>query len=123
MGRAEPSSKVVYWRPHSKWTLARFASAGRAADPGFFWRGLALAANHPPAAAEVLVSSSNPIYLGLAFVEDPAVARALAKSRKGVGMPRFRAATPDVIAIFRQTSSITTPPLDSLYVLTDSPVR
>ncbi len=73
-----------------------------------------------PAAAEVLVTSPNAIYLGLVALDDPAVARALTKSRKGVNLPRLRAATPDVIAILRDTNSITTPPLESLYVLSDS---
>ena len=42
------------------------------------------------------------------------------ESRKGVNLPRLRAATRDVIAILRDTNSITTPPLDSLYVLSES---
>ena len=70
-----------------------------------------------PAAAEVLATSSNALFLGLFFLDDPAVARALTKSRKGTNLPRLRAATPEVIAILRETNSITTPPLDSLYVL------
>lgn len=72
-----------------------------------------------PEAAEVLVTSPNAIYLGLAVLDDPAVALALIKSRKGVSLPRLRAATPEVIAILRNTNSITTPPLDSLYVLSE----
>ena len=70
-----------------------------------------------PAAAEVLASGPNAPYLGLRVLDDPAVARALAKSRKGANLPRLRAATPEVIAILRDAKSITTPPLDSIYVL------
>ena len=70
-----------------------------------------------PAAAEVLASGPNAPYLGLTVLDDPAVARALTKSRKGVSLPRLRAATPEVIAILREAKSITTPPLDSIYVL------
>ena len=72
-----------------------------------------------PAAAEVLVTSPNAIYLGLTVLDDPAVARALTKSRKGATLPRLRAATPKVIAILKDAKSITTPPLDSLYVLSE----
>jgi hypothetical protein len=70
-----------------------------------------------PAAAEVLASGPNAPYLGLTVLDDPAVARALTKSRIGVSLPRLRAATPEVIAILREAKSITTPPLDSIYVL------
>ena len=73
-----------------------------------------------PAAAEVLVTSPNAIYLGLSALDDPAVARALTKSRKGANLPRLRAATPKVIAILKDAKSITTPPLESLYVLSES---
>ena len=70
-----------------------------------------------PAAAEVLASGPNAPYLGLRVLDDPAVARALTKSGKGANLPRLRAATPEVIAILRDAKSITTPPLDSIYVL------
>lgn len=70
-----------------------------------------------PAAAEVLASGPNAPYLGLTVLDDPAVARALTKSRNGANLPRLRAATPEVIAILRDAKSITTPPLDSIYVL------
>jgi hypothetical protein len=73
-----------------------------------------------PAAAEVLATSPNAVYLGLAVLDDPAVARALTKSRKGASLPKLRAATPQVIAILKDAKSITTPPLESLYVLQES---
>lgn len=72
-----------------------------------------------PAAAEVLASGPHASYLGLTVLADPEIARALAKSRKGANLPRLRAATPSVIAILRDTKSITTPPLDSLYDLSE----
>jgi hypothetical protein len=70
-----------------------------------------------PAAAEVLATSSHAIYLGLTVLDDPAVARALIKSRKGASLPRLRAATPQVIAILKDAKSITSPPLESIYIL------
>ncbi len=70
-----------------------------------------------PAAAEVLASGPHAIYLGLTVLDDPAVARDLTKSPKGVNLPKLRAATPEVIAILSNAKSITTPPLDSVYVL------
>lgn len=73
-----------------------------------------------PAAAEVLVTSPNPIYLGLASLHDPAVAAVLTKAKKAVMLPQLRAATPAVIKILDGTRSITTPPLQSLYVLPET---
>ncbi|MFM8477031.1 MAG: hypothetical protein ACKOEO_14730 [Planctomycetaceae bacterium] len=73
-----------------------------------------------PAAAEVLVTSSNAIFLGLTVLDDPAVARTLTTSRKGVSLPRLRAATPEVIAILKDAASVKTPPLESVYVLSES---
>ena len=73
-----------------------------------------------PEAAEVLVTSPNAIFLGLTVLDDPAVARTLTTSRKGVSLPRLRAATPKVIAILRDASSVKTPPLESVYVLSES---
>lgn len=70
-----------------------------------------------PAAAEVLATSPHAIYLGLTVLDDPVVARALTKSRKGASLPRLRAATPQVIAILKDAKSITTPPLESIYIL------
>jgi len=56
-------------------------------------------------------------YGSLAVLDDPAVARAMAKSRKGANLRRVRAATPEFIAILKDAESIETPPLESLYVL------
>ncbi len=74
-----------------------------------------------PAAAEVLATSPNAVYLGLRVLTDPTVARALAKASKGTALPRLRAATPSVIAILKEATSIKTPPLESLYVIADDP--
>lgn len=73
-----------------------------------------------PAAAEVLVTSPNTIYLGLTMRDDPAVARTLTKSQKGVKLPRLRAATPQVIDILKAAKSIETPALGSLYILPET---
>jgi hypothetical protein len=76
-----------------------------------------------PEAAEILGAGSKSMYLGLTVLDSPAVARALSKSRQGVNLPRLRAATPEVIAILKESTSIKTPPLESLYVLSESNVR
>jgi hypothetical protein len=76
-----------------------------------------------PEAAEILAAGSKSIYLGLTVLDSPAVARALSKSQQGVKLPRLRAATPEVIAILKENKSIETPPLESLYVLSESNVR
>jgi hypothetical protein len=73
-----------------------------------------------PAAAEVLVTRPNAIYLGLASLHDPAVAAVLTKAQKPVRLPQLRAATPAVIKILDGARSITTPPLQSLYVLPET---
>jgi hypothetical protein len=70
-----------------------------------------------PEAAEILAAGSRSIYLGLTVLDSPAVVRALSKSRQGVNLPRLRAATPEVIQILKETKSIETPPLESVYVL------
>jgi hypothetical protein len=56
-------------------------------------------------------------------LDSAAVARSLSKSRQGVNLPRLRAATPEVIAILKESKSIQTPSLESLYVLSESNVR
>ena len=76
-----------------------------------------------PEPAEVLGAGSKSMYLGLTVLDSPAVARALSKSRQGVNLPRLQAATPEVIAILKESTSIKTPPLESLYVLSESNVR
>jgi hypothetical protein len=73
-----------------------------------------------PAAAKVLATGPSEIYLGLAVLDDPEVVRALALSRKGANLPRLRAATPEVIAMLRETKTIKTPTLDSIHVLSVS---
>jgi hypothetical protein len=73
-----------------------------------------------PEAAEILGAGSKSIYLGLTVLDSPAVATALSKSRQGVNLPRLRAATPEVIAILKESTSIETPSLESLYVLSES---
>lgn len=70
-----------------------------------------------PAAAEVLATAPNRISLGLFVLDDLVVARALTGSRNGVTLPRLRAVTPEVLAILKATTSIVTPPLESLYIL------
>ncbi len=65
---------------------------------------------------------SKSLYLGLTVLDSPEVARALTKSQPGVKLPRLRAATPEVIAILKDAKSIETPPLESIYVLSDSPL-
>jgi hypothetical protein len=76
-----------------------------------------------PEAAEILGTGSKPIYLGLTVLDSPAVARALSKSRQGVKLPRLRAATLEVIAILKESRSIETRSLESLYVLSESNSR
>jgi hypothetical protein len=76
-----------------------------------------------PEAAEILGAGSKSMYLGLTVLDSPAVARALSKPQWGVNLPRLRAATPEVIAILKESTSIKTPPLESLYVLSESNVR
>jgi hypothetical protein len=76
--------------------------------------------NLSPEAAEILGAGSKSIYLGLTVLDSPAVATALSKSRQGVNLPRLRAATPEVIAILKESTSIETPSLESLYVLSES---
>ena len=70
-----------------------------------------------PEAAEVLGAGSKSMHLGLTVLDSSAVARALSKSRQGVNLSRLRAATPEVIAILKESKSIQTPPLESVYVL------
>ena len=79
--------------------------------------------NLSPEAAEILGAGSKSMYLGLTVLDSPAVARALSKSREAVNLPRLRAATPEVIAILKESTSIETPSLESLYVLAESNVR
>ncbi|MFM8251798.1 MAG: hypothetical protein ACKOBW_09410 [Planctomycetota bacterium] len=74
-----------------------------------------------PAAAEVLATSPNAVFLGLRVLTDPAVVRALAKANKGASLPRLRAASPSVIGALGEAKSIQTPPLESLYVVADGP--
>jgi hypothetical protein len=76
-----------------------------------------------PEAAEILGAGSKSMYLGLTVLDSSAVVRALSKSRQGVTLPRLKAATPEVIAILKESKSIQTPPLESLYVLSESNVR
>ena len=73
-----------------------------------------------PAAAKVLATSTNPVYLGLIMLDDPEVARAISMSPKGASLPRLRAATPEVIAVLRETKSIKTPALEDIHVLSES---
>lgn len=76
-----------------------------------------------PEAAEILGGGSKPLYLGLTVLDSPEVARALTKSSQAIGLPinlpRLRAATPGVIAILKGSKSTKTPPLDSVYVLSE----
>ena len=76
-----------------------------------------------PEAAEILREASKPMYLGLMVLDSAAIARSLSKSRPGGNLPRLRAATPEVIAILKESTSIKTPSLDSLYVPSESNVR
>jgi len=73
-----------------------------------------------PEAAEILAAGSKPLSIGLTVLDSPEVARALAKSRAEVNLSRLRAATPQVIEILKDAKSIKTPPLDSLYRLSES---
>lgn len=76
-----------------------------------------------PEAAEILAAGSKPLYLGLTVLDSPAVARALARSKPVVRLPRLRAVTPDVVAVLKEATSIETPPLESLYVLPEISAR
>ncbi len=73
-----------------------------------------------PEAARIVATSSHAIYLGLTVLDSPAVARALATSRSLVNLRRLRAATPEVLAILKSAKSITTPPLETLYILSET---
>jgi hypothetical protein len=73
-----------------------------------------------PAAAGVLVTSPNEIYLGLTSLTDPRVALSLRKAQKGVKLPQLRAATPTVVKILGSSASITMPPPESIYMLPKS---
>jgi hypothetical protein len=73
-------------------------------------------------AAEILARGSKSLYLGLTVLDSPAVAQVLAKAQEGVKLPRLRAATFEVIAILKDAKSIETPPLESIYVLSESPL-
>jgi hypothetical protein len=70
--------------------------------------------------AETLASGSKSLFIGLTVLDSPETARALAKSRSKVTLPRLRAATPQVIEILRDAKSIETPPLESIYLLSES---
>lgn len=72
-----------------------------------------------PECAEILAVGSKPLYLGLTVLDSPEIARAMAKSRPGVTLPRLRAATPEVIAILNDAKSTKTPPLESVYRLSE----
>lgn len=76
-----------------------------------------------PEAAEILGEGSKSMYLGLTVLDSAAVARSLSKSRQGVNLPRLRATAPEVIAILKESTSIKTPSLDSLYVVSKSSGR
>jgi len=71
-------------------------------------------------AAEVLAAGSKSLSIGLTVVDSPEVARALAMSRAEVNLSRLRAATPQVIEILKDAKSIKTPPLESLYQLSEN---
>jgi len=73
-----------------------------------------------PEAAEVLAAGSKTLSIGLTVLDSPELAQALARSRPGVSLSRLRAATPQVIEILKDAKSIKTPPLDSLYRLSES---
>jgi len=73
-----------------------------------------------PEAAEIIAAGSKSSYLGLTVLDSPAVATALSKSRQGVSLSRLRAATPEVIEILKEAKAVKTPPLESLYVLSES---
>jgi hypothetical protein len=70
-----------------------------------------------PETAEILAAGSKSLYLGLTVIDSAEVARALSKSQQKVQLPRLRAATPEVIAILKEATSIETPRLDTVYVL------
>ncbi len=71
-----------------------------------------------PAAAEVLATCDKPLRLGLTVLDDVAVARALDRSKGKITLSRLKAATPEVIAILKDSPVIDVPNLKSLYVLT-----
>jgi len=72
-----------------------------------------------PQAAERLAQGSKKVSLGLTVLEQPDIARSLARCSGGVALTRLRAVTPEVREILRESPSITTPPLDSLYLLVE----
>lgn len=73
-----------------------------------------------PAAAERLVQGSKKMTLGLMVLDDPVTARALARRLEQVSLPRLRAVTPTVRDILSQAAGISTPPLESLYLLSEA---
>jgi hypothetical protein len=76
--------------------------------------------NLSPAAAERLAQGSKTMLLGLTVLDDPATARALAGCSAGVELPRLRAVTPAVREILGASTSIKAPPLESLYLLSET---
>ncbi len=72
--------------------------------------------------AEILGSSPKRLHLGLTVLDSPEVARALARSTEGVNLPRLRAATAEVITILSESKSVTSPSVDSIYVLSPATV-
>lgn len=71
-----------------------------------------------PETAAILASGSKPLFLGLIVLDSSEIAEALSRATSGVKLPRLRAATPQVLEILRDSASIQTPPLESIYVLT-----
>jgi len=51
--------------------------------------------------AEILASGDKPLHLGLTVIDSSEVARALARSRSQLSLPRLRAATPEAIEILK----------------------
>lgn len=74
-----------------------------------------------PEAAKVLGQGDKPLWLGLTVLDDVEVVSSLARSSAGVQLPRLRAVTPSVLALLRDSPSITAPALASLYVLDELP--
>lgn len=70
-----------------------------------------------PEAAEVFATFDKPLRLGLTILDDVMVAQKLARSKGKIELKRLKAATPEVIAILKDSKVMETPNIDLLYVL------
>ncbi|VTR99827.1 hypothetical protein [Tuwongella immobilis] len=73
-----------------------------------------------PEAAAVFATFDKPLRLGLTVLDDVAVAQAFAQAKGKIELKRLKAATPEVIAILKNSKTVDVPNLESLYLLIQS---